>query len=129
MNINKEKYKMLKNKTEGELKRYPYYLLSLETPGLGEATNWNEIKVSGGTSVSIVEKEIIDNDHMRRVVDAIEYVYDRLDSTSKKIIELFYYRDDWEVKDIQEELHIDKNRFYKLKKKALDKFIIVIGYL
>lgn len=129
MSISKEKYKKLKDKTEEELKKYPYYLLTLESPGLGEATNWNDIKVKGGAPVSTVEKSILDNAHMRRVVDAIEYVYDRLDSTSKRIIDLFYYRDDWEVKDIQGELHIDKNRFYKLKKKALDKFIIVIGYL
>gem|GEM_PF-1078440 len=117
--IDKEQYNKLKHKTEGELRNYPYYLISLELPGLGEATKWDKIKVKGNNPGS----------SMRTVVNAIEYVYDRLDDTSKKIVDLFYYRDDWEIKDIQEELKIDKNRFYKLKRNALYKFMIVLGYL
>lgn len=127
--IDKEQYNKLKHKAEGELRNYPYYLISLELPGLGEATKWDKIKVKGNNPGSSTEKILIENEHMRTVVNAIEYVYDRLDDTSKKIIDLFYYRDDWEIKDIQEELRIDKNRFYKLKRKALYKFMIVLGYL
>ncbi|WP_346877533.1 nitroreductase [Clostridium sp. UBA5712] len=129
MKIDKEQYNKLKHKAEGELRNYPYYLISLELPGLGEATKWDEIKVKCNTLGSPTEKSIIKSEYMRTVVNAINYVYDRLDDTSKKIIDLFYYRDDWEVKDIQEELRIDKNRFYKLKRNALYKFMIVLGYL
>ncbi len=129
MKIDKEQYNKLKHKAEGELRNYPYYLISLELPGLGEATKWDEIKVKGNTQGSPTEKSIIKSEYMRTVVNAINYVYDRLDDTSKKIIDLFYYRDDWEVKDIQEELRIDKNRFYRLKRNALYKFMIVLGYL
>jgi len=127
--IDKEQYNKLKHKAEGELRNYPYYLISLELPGLGEATKWDEIKVKGNTQGSPTEKSIIKSEYMRTVVNAINYVYDRLDDTSKKIIDLFYYRDDWEVKDIQEELRIDKNRFYRLKRNALYKFMIFLGYL
>lgn len=77
----------------------------------------------------MTEKKAMDNEYMRRVVNAVDYVYDRLDDTSKRIIDLFYYRDDWDLSEILNELKIDKNRFYKLKSKTLNKFIIVLGYL
>lgn len=129
MKIDKSEYKRLKEKAEKELRNYPYYLLNIESPGLGGATNWNDIKCKCTNKGSSTEKSAMDNEYMSSVVNAVNYVYDRLDDTSKKIIDLFYYRDDWEIIDILRELKIDKNRFYKLKSKTLDKFIIVLGYL
>ncbi|MBB6622553.1 nitroreductase [Clostridium gasigenes] len=97
----KEEYKRMKDKVEVVLKNYPYYLIALENP------------------------EKIEDDY-KRIVNAINYVYERLDTTSKRIVDMLYYRDDWEARDIQKELMIDKNKFYDKKKKALDKFIIVL---
>lgn len=129
MKIEKSEYKRLKDKVEKELRNYPYYLLNIESPGLGGATKWDEIKCKEISQGSMTEKKAMDNEYMRRVVNAVDYVYDRLDDTSKRIIDLFYYRDDWDLSEILNELKIDKNRFYKLKSKTLNKFIIVLGYL
>lgn len=129
MKISKDEYKKLKGGVERELRNYPYYLITLETPGLGDATNWNEIRTKSTHPGSKTEKSVIDNEHAKFIVNAIEYVYDRLDDVSKRIMDLFYFRDDWTIDEILKELHIEKNKFYKLKSKALYKFIIVLGYL
>lgn len=129
MKINKEDYKKLKGGVERELRNYPYYLITLEMPGLGAATNWNEIKTKSAHPGSRTERSVIDNEHGKYIVNGIEYVYDRLDDISKRIMDLFYFRDDWAIDEILKELHIEKNKFYKLKSRALNKFIIVLGYI
>lgn len=97
--LDKGVYKNLKSKAEKELRNYPYYSLT------------SEIKT---------------NPEKVCVVNCINYVYERLDDTSKDIVDLFYFRDDHNSEEIINKLMIDKNKFYKKKKKALDKFIIVL---
>lgn len=129
MGISREEYKILKSKAERELKNYPYYLISLETPGLGSATRWDLVYEKSNCPSSKVEGEAIDNDYRRRVIHAIEYVIDRLDNSSKKIIETSYFREDITREEVQEELKIDRNRYYRLKKNSLEKFILALAYI
>lgn len=97
--VNKDTYKKMKSKAERELRNYPYYSLT------------SEIKT---------------NTDKACVVKCIDYVYDRLDDTTKDIVDLFYFRDDHNSEEIINKLMIDKNKFYKKKKQALDKFIMVL---
>lgn len=97
--LDKQSYKVLKSKAERELRNYPYYALTSETK-------------------PNIEKSCI--------VKSIDYVYDRLDDTTKEIVDLFYFRDNYNSEEIINKLMIDKNKFYKKKKQALDKFIIVL---
>lgn len=125
--INKSDYNRLKNKAENALRSYPYYLISFETPGLGNATRWDVVKAHGNTLVSVTENAVLEEEYKRNVVNAIDYVYDRLDDLSKKVIDLYYYRDNYTIVEIQDQLKIDRNKFYRLRKNALDKFIIVLA--
>lgn len=125
MNINQEEYKELKRKTEKKLRDYPYYLISLENPGFKGAIGYDEVSSRTNNFNSTVENSVIDADYMKSIVNVINCVLDRLDSYSKRIIETAYFRDDILKEDVQAELMIDRNRYYRLKKKALEKFMIV----
>ncbi|WP_252244514.1 MULTISPECIES: nitroreductase [unclassified Clostridium] len=128
MKINKEIYKKIKKEVENDLKNYPYYLISIETPGLGSAIR-PDIVINKGLSPSDpVGKSIVDIEYKRALVNAVGFVYDKLDKDSKRIVESSYFRDDLTVGEIREELQIDKNKYYKLKEKAIYKFAMGIGY-
>ncbi|ACD52562.1 nitroreductase [Clostridium botulinum] len=128
MKINKEIYKKIKREVENDLKNYPYYLISIETPGLGSAIR-PDIVINKNLSLSDpVGKSIVDIEYKRALVNAVGFVYDKLDKDSKRIIESSYFRDDLTVGEIREELQIDKNKYYKLKEKAIYKFAMGIGY-
>ena len=44
------------------------------------------------------------------------------------MINYSYFRDDKTNQEVIEELKISKNRFYEIKKKAINKFMIGLGY-
>ncbi|NFL34458.1 nitroreductase [Clostridium botulinum] len=128
MKINKEIYQKMKKEVENDLRNYPYYLISIETPGLGSAIR-PDIVINKSLSPSDpVGKSIVDIEYKTALVNAVEFVYDKLDKDSKRIIESSYFRDDLTVGEIREELQIDKNKYYKLKEKAIYKFAMGIGY-
>lgn len=128
MKTDKEIYKKIKREVENDLKNYPYYLISVETPGLGTAIR-PDIVINKSLSPSDpVGKSIVDLEYKRALVNAVGFVYDRLDSSSKRIIECSYFRDDISVSEVRDELKIDKNKYYKLKDNALYKFAMGIGY-
>lgn len=128
MKIDKNKYKKIKMEVEDNLKNYPYYLISIETPGLGSAIRPDLIVSKNISPSDPVGKSIVDNEYKRALVNAVEFVYDKLDKPSKRIIECNYFRDDISVKEVIRELKIDKNKYYKLKEKSLYKFALGIGY-
>lgn len=128
MKMNKEIYNKIKKEVENDLKNYPYYLISIETPGLGAAIRPDIVIDKNLSPSDPVGKKIVDDEYKRALVNAVGYVYDRLDEQSKRIIECGYFRDDISVKEVKEELKIDKNKYYKLKEKALYKFALGIGY-
>ena len=126
MNINNEEYKILRKKTEKKLREYPYYLMSIEMPDLKGGVSFGEVSSKTNKFSSSVENSVMDLEYMKSIVKAIDYVLDRLDDCSRRIIETAYFRDDVDKEDVQDELMIDRNRYYRLKKKALEKFMIVL---
>lgn len=128
MKINKELYKKIKKEVENDLRNYPYYLISVETPGLGSAIRPDIIIDRNLSPSDPVGKSVIDIEYKKALVNAVGFVYDRLDTVSQRIIECCYFRDDITVSEVREELKIDKNKYYKLKENALYKFAMGIGY-
>lgn len=126
MNLNNEEYKVLRKKTEKKLKDYPYYIMSIEMPDLRGGTDFGEVTSKTNKFSSSVENSVMDLDYMKNIVKAIDYVLERLDDMSRRIIETAYFRDDIDKEDVQSELMIDRNKYYRLKKKAVEKFMIVL---
>lgn len=129
LKVDKFIYNELKKKTEQCLRNYPFYIIAIETPGLGETTRWDIIKSKTNAVNSPTESTAIADEYKSNIVNAIEYVLDKLDKCSKRIIECTYFREDVEQDELLDELLIDKGKYYRLRKKALEKFMIVLGYL
>lgn len=129
MLINEEKYKKFKRQVEDDLEKYYYYLISIETPGLGQATRWDKVYEKSNTPSDRVSKAVIDDEYKRILVNAIDNVYDRLDEKSKRIIEEYYFKGNIiRAEEVMAELKINKSRYYELKKISLYKFMIGLGY-
>lgn len=122
--------KEARKRIEEDLKNYPYWLIAIETPNLGSPVRWDLMKgnntFSGGSSVEISAFE-----EMRRQwkVNVITGVLSKLDSKSKQIIEEWYFRDTINREELEKEVGVDKNKFYYLKNRALNKFMISLGYI
>ncbi|GAA0108537.1 nitroreductase [Clostridium sp.] len=129
MLINEEKYKKFKRQVEDDLEKYYYYLISIETPGLGQATRWDKVYEKSNTPSDPVSKAVIDDEYKRILVNAIDNVYDRLDEKSKIIIEEYYFKGNIiKAEEVMAELKINKSRYYEIKKISLYKFMIGLGY-
>lgn len=129
MLINEEKYKKFKRQVEDDLEKYYYYLISIETPGLGQATRWDKVYEKSNTPSDPVSKAVIDDEYKRILVNAIENIYNRLDENSKEIIKKYYFEDNLErPEEVMSKLKITKNRYYELRKMAIYKFMIGLGY-
>lgn len=118
----------VKKNVEDKLRNYPYYLISVETPGLGQAIRPDKIIDKNSNYIDLVGKQVSDIEYKENIIKVIEFVYDNLDSITKKIIEYTYYRDDMQVNEIIEKLNIGKNQYYRLKNRALVKFACAFGY-
>ncbi|WP_244832971.1 nitroreductase [Clostridium sp. BJN0001] len=125
MRINNKKIKFA---VENDLKNYPYYLISIETPGLGGAIRPDIILDKNISTADPVGKSVANLEYKRALVNAIGFVFDNLDKRSKRIIETGYFNDNMTMTEIIDELKIDKNKYYKLKEDALYKFALGIGY-
>ncbi|MBE6049169.1 MAG: nitroreductase [Clostridium sp.] len=122
MQISGEYYNELKKKTEKILREYPYYKMAKEISGV------NILKLLN-TKECEENKGCLDSEYIDNLIKSVNCVLERLDSDSKRIIDGCYFRDDINNSDLQKELMIDRNKFYRLKKKALEKFMIVLAYL
>lgn len=128
MRIDKDKYKKIKKEVEEDLRNYPYYLISIETPGLGSAIRPDVIMNKNASPSDPVVKSAIDDEYKRILVNAVGFVYDKLDKSSKRIIECSYFRDDIAPSEVMDELKIDKNKYYKLKNNSIYKFAMGLCY-
>ncbi|WP_034438057.1 hypothetical protein [Clostridium ihumii] len=127
--MDEKEYKKAVKLVESDLRDYPYFLISLEASGLGQATNWNKIKVKPlFNGSSIVENQYFYEEEKERIVEIITTVLSKLDPKSKEIIEKCYFTDIYNNnrKGLLNELNINKNEFYKLKKQAIRKFVIAL---
>jgi len=128
MRIDKDKYKKIKREVENDLRNYPYYLISIETPGLGSSIRPDVVIDKNLSPSDPVGRNAIDNEYKTILVNAVGFVYDKLDKSSKRIIECSYFRDDVTVGEVMEELKIDKNKYYKLKNNSIYKFAMGLCY-
>ena len=129
MLIDEKKYKKFKKQVEDDLQKYYYYLISIETPGLGQATRWDQVYEKSNLPSDPVARQAIDDEYKRILVKAIENVYDRLDENSKEIIKKYYFEENlMKPQEVMEKLGIKSSRYYELKKISLYKFMIGLGY-
>lgn len=96
-------YKKIIAAVEVELRNYPFYLIAIENNHTREEMN-------------------------KSIVSAIKSTYEKLDEESKKIIEDTYFKENFNREDIIRDLRINKNKYYTLKKNALNKFSIALGF-
>lgn len=129
MLIDEKKYKKFKKHVEDDLQKYYYYLISIETPGLGEATRWDQVYEKSNSPSDPVGKSVVDDEYKRILVKAIENIYDRLDENSKEIIKKYYFEENlMKPQEVMNKLGIRSSRYYELKKISLYKFMIGLGY-
>lgn len=128
MNRSSEEYKLLKRNTEAKLRKYPYFQITIEETPTLKATSFEGVTSKTNRFSSSVENAVCDLDYMKGLVKTIDSVLTRLDENSKRIIETSYFRDDLLKEDVQEELMIDRNKYYRLKRNAIEKFMIVLAY-
>ncbi len=129
MKIDEMQFKKYKDRIEDNLKKYPYYQISIEMPGLGTAAIPNGVLSKDNRISDPVGDTVTDDEYKRNLVNKVNYVLDRLPQNIKRIIECAYFMDEVISNDeVIDELHINKNKYYDLKKNALYKFGIVFGY-
>ncbi|KOA86399.1 nitroreductase [Clostridium botulinum] len=126
--VDKNIFTKFKKKVENDLKNYPYWLIAIESTGLGYPTRWSG-EASSKTNVSFIEENVIDDIEKERKVNCITGVLERLDNNSKKIIEEGYFRDTYNREELQQELGLNKNKFYYFKNRALEKFMVALNYI
>ncbi|MCJ8173962.1 nitroreductase [Clostridium botulinum] len=127
--MNKKNYEKYKKNVENDLRNYPYWLLAIETPGLGSPNRWGEINQNKYNHTSTVEEDMLRDMEKSWKVDVITKVLGQLDPTSKKIIEEWYFRDIMTREQIQESLNLDKNKFYYYRNRTLKKFMAALNYI
>ncbi|WP_434302582.1 nitroreductase [Clostridium botulinum] len=128
--MNKKIYERYKKSVENDLRNYPYWLLAIETPGLGSPNRWGQIKQQNGYShTSTVEEDMLRDMKKSWKVDVITKVLGQLDPKSKKIIEEWYFRDIMTREEIQVSLNLDKNKFYYYRNRTLKKFMAALNYI
>lgn len=120
--------KELTKKVEGILKKYPYYQISIDAPGLGSAID-PSIIIDKYRHPSDPVGSYIDNiDYKKDIVNKVNCTYDMLSKESKRIIQALYFEGNTtKPEEVMRELVISKNKYYKLKKEALYKFSISFG--
>lgn len=129
MLVDEKKYKRFKKQVEDKLEKYYYYLISIESPGLGQPTQWDKVYTKSNSPQDPVSNVVVEDEYKRILVNAIENVFDRLDGECKKIIEEYYFKGNVnKPDDIIDKLRLSKNRYYELKKLSLYKFMIGLGY-
>lgn len=114
---------------ERDLRKYPDWILRIETMGLGITSNaFKDYRTYDFKS--LVESNVEYDEETKRKIIAIEGVYDRrLNDRRKKLIDLRYFQDEsrWVV---MKELGIkNKNEYYRIRNFAILSFARVLGYL
>ncbi|NFB32674.1 nitroreductase [Clostridium botulinum] len=127
--MNKKIYERYKKSVENDLRNYPYWLLAIETPGLGSPNRWGQIKQNRYSHTSTVEEDMLRDMEKGWKVDVITKVLGQLDPKSKKIIEEWYFRDIMTREEIQVSLNLDKNKFYYYRNRTLKKFMAALNYI
>lgn len=116
-------------KVENDLRKYPDWILRIETTGLGITSNaFKDYKTYNFKS--LVESNLEYDEETKRKIIAIEGVYDRrLNEKRRKLIDLRYFQDEPRWKVMQELEIKNKNEYYRIRNFAILSFARVLGYL
>lgn len=130
MKLSKEE----KSKTIADLKKYPDWIVRIETVGLGGQPvaiggYWQEGFINKDFRHSIIEDFMEYEEEIIRKIFAIERVFDRLQGDIKEIVRLRYLLPGNEPKDIQEKLGISERTYFRLQYQALICFARALGYI
>lgn len=119
------------SKVENDLKKYPDWILRIETVGLGITSNAFKDYKSYDFK-SLVESCTEYDDLTKRKIVAIESVLDRrLNEKRKKLVELRYFQQEPRYR-VMKELGISperKKEYYRIRDFAILSFARVLGYL
>lgn len=118
-------------RVESDLRKYPDWILRIETAGLGITSNAMKDYKSYDFK-SLVESSVEYDDETKRKIIAIESVYDnRLNERKKKLIDLRYFQQEprYKVMEMLEIKKENKNEYYKIRDFAILSFARVLGYL
>ncbi len=118
------------NKVESDLRKYPDWIIRIETAGLG-ITNKGYIKdFKTYDFKSLVESSVEYDNEVKRKIFAIESVYDRrLNEKRKKLIDLRYFQDNPRYLVMKQLAITNKNEYYKMRDFAILSFARALGYL
>ncbi|WP_129596017.1 DUF1492 domain-containing protein [Anaerophilus nitritogenes] len=115
-------------KIENILIKYPFWILRVETGGLGSPSIYNMASGQDYTVNSTVEDTAEYEEYIKQRITLIEKVYDLLPKDEKKLIQLRYF-ESIDVDDVMAEMNICKTKYYKLRKNTFYKFATAFGYI
>lgn len=128
--------KEAKRNTISDLRKYPDWIVRIETVGLGGQPvclggYWQEDFVNNNYEYrhSMIEDYLEYEEEIVRKIFAIERVFDRLHGDMKEIIRLRYLLPGNEPIDIQEKLQLSKTTYFRLQYNALLCFARALGYI
>lgn len=126
--------KEAKRKTISDLRKYPDWIVRIETVGLGGQPvclggYWQEGFENKDYRHSIIEDFMEYEEEIIRKIFAIERVFDRLQGDMKEIIRLRYLLPGNEPADIQKDLKLSKTTYFRLQYNALLCFARALGYI
>lgn len=126
--------KEAKRKTIADLKKYPDWIVRIETQGLGGEPvtiggYWEENFINSDYKHSIIENYVEYDEVIRKKIFAIERVFDRLQGDMKEVIRMRFLLPGNEVIDVQKRLNISKRTYFRLQHSALISFSRALGYI
>lgn len=130
MQLNKE----AKRNTISDLRKYPDWIVRIETVGLGGQPvsiggYWQEGFENKDYRHSIIEDFVEYEAEIIRKIFAIERVFDRLHGDMKEIIRLRYLLPGNTVEDICNSLNIPQATYFRLQYSALISFARALGHI
>lgn len=126
--------KEAKRKTIADLRKYPDWIVRIETVGLGGQPvaiggYWQEGFENKDYRHSIIEDFMEYEEEIIRKIFAIERVFDRLQGDMKQIIRLRYLLPGNEPIDIQKKLNLPERTYFRLQYNALSCFARALGHI
>ena len=116
------------SRVENDLKRYPDWIVRLETGGLGIPSRALVVQNRGLSIGSLVERDAELSDEIKKKVIAIEKVYDRLHGRMKDLIDYKYFQG-YGRDEVIQMLNISKRTYYNLRNRALESFARALSYI
>ncbi len=119
-----------KRALEEELRDYPYKLMSLEISGLGTVCNLKKIADKNKHPSDSIGRAIENKEINEKRLNAIEWVYERLNKEQKRIVQACYFEDNTtKPREVMKELKISQSTYQRIKKESLMKFAITLSYI